>query len=308
MKLNKFNSLIQLLTYFRTEEVCREVITKSRWGDDVVCPYCGGHHCKKGYRGRFVCPYCKNKFSCLVGTIFENTKVSLRKWFTAMYLISSHKKGISSCQLARDIKVTQKTAWYMLQKIRTLYGQGEPRFAGDIELDEVYIGGKECFKHRSKHIEGTQGGSVKTKTPVFGMMMRGPKGGSRVCALVVPRVDRKSMYPIIAHICKLGSRLYTDEHPAYSTLPALGYDHKVIRHKIGQYVNGPNYTNNIEGFWTHMKRMIQGIYHKVSVPHLQAYINESVWRWNTRTWSEGHRFQDMFTNSTHRVTYSMVRS
>lgn len=281
------------------------MIIQSRWGDDVVCPYCGGHHCKVGYKGRFVCPYCKNKFSCLVGTIFENTKVSLRKWFTAMYLISSHRKGISSNQLAKDIKVTQKTAWYMLHKIRTLFYQDDHLFSGSIELDEVYIGGKEYFKHRSRRVEGTQGRSTKTKTPVFGLMMRSPSG-SRVYAVTVPNTDRWTLLPIVAHICKPGSHLYTDELISYSPLSGMGYDHKVVNHKISQYVKDNAYTNTIEGFWAHLRRMITGIYHKISKVHLQAYIDESVWRWNTRRQSEGQRFRSMFSRSLHKVTYSMI--
>ena len=304
MDLSRFNSLVELLAYFRDEGVCRRVIVQSRWGDDVICPYCVGHHCKPGYKGRFVCPYCKNKFSCTVGTIFENTKVSLRKWFTAMYLISSHKKGISSNQLARDIRVTQKTAWYMLHKIRTLFCQEERVLDGDIELDEVYIGGREYLKHKSKKVAGTQGRSTKTKTPVFGLMQRGKT--SKVMACVIPNTERRTVLPIVAHICKQGSHLYTDEASTYFPLSTMGYDHKVVNHKVSQYVSGRVYTNTIEGFWGHMKRMIMGIYHKVSVTHLQAYVDESVWRWNHRNISESTRFKIMFTRSLHRVTYGMI--
>ena len=122
---SKFKSLISLVNYFNTNEKCKQAIIESRWGvgaeQDIVCPYCGQHHCHRRKDGRFCCSHCKSNFSCLVGTIFENTKVSLQKWFMAMYLVSSHKKGVSSHQLGRDIEVCQKTAWFMLQKIRTLY-------------------------------------------------------------------------------------------------------------------------------------------------------------------------------------------
>ena len=140
-----FNSLIALTTYFNSEKVCRQAIIESRWVDgDVVCPYCGEHHCVSRCDGRFRCKGCRRNFSCLVGTIFENTKLPLIKWFLAMYLISSNKKGVSSHQLSRDIDVTQSTAWYMLQKIRLLYPQSDADyFEGVVECDEVYIGGKE---------------------------------------------------------------------------------------------------------------------------------------------------------------------
>ena len=118
VNFSKFNSLYSVAAYFNTESKCRQAIIDSRWGDDVVCPYCGQHHCHKRGDGRFCCPKCNNNFSEKVGTIFENTKIPLRKWFMAMYLISSHKKGVSSHQLSRDIDVTQKTAWFILQPLR----------------------------------------------------------------------------------------------------------------------------------------------------------------------------------------------
>lgn len=139
-----FNSLIALTAYFNSEEICQQAIIESRWEDgDVVCPYCGEHHCATRTDGRFRCKSCRRNFSCLVGTIFKNTKLPLIKWFVAMYLISSNKKGISSHQLSRDIDVTQSTVWYMLQKIRLLYPQSDSDYLqGIVECDEVYIGGK----------------------------------------------------------------------------------------------------------------------------------------------------------------------
>lgn len=304
---SKFNSLIQVSSYFRTESTCRKVIEESRWGEDVVCPYCGHHHCYKGYKGRYVCPGCKNKFSCLVGTIFENTKVSLRKWFMAMYLITSHKKGISSNQLAKDIEVTQKTAWYMLHKIRVLLYQEETPMGGKIELDEVYIGGREYFKHKSKQVRGTQGRSTKTKTPIFGIAER-RVGGNKVMAMVVERTDRSTLLPIVAHICKPGSHLYTDELSSYAPLSSMGYDHSIVIHGSRQYVDGETYTNNIEGFWAHLKRMITGTYHTISPYHLQRYLNESVFRWNTRKQTPGQRFKVMMDRSLTTVLYASIKA
>ena len=146
---SQFNNIIALTLYFNSEEKCKQAIIESRWSDgDVVCPYCGEHHCVVRKDGRFRCKSCGKNFSCLVGTIFENTKLPLIKWFVAMYLISSHKKGISSYQLSRDINITQSTAWYMLQKIRLLFPQSdEEAFEGTVECDEVYLGGKEKWKH-----------------------------------------------------------------------------------------------------------------------------------------------------------------
>ena len=307
INFSKFNSILSLITYFHNEEICKRAITQSRWADgDVVCPYCGGHHCKTRKDGKYRCSNCGKNFSCLVGTIFENTKLPLIKWFIAMYLISSHKKGISSHQLAKDINVTQATAWYMLQKIRLLYPQMDSEaFEGTVECDEVYIGGKEKWKHKSMRTPHTQGRSTKTKTPVFGMMERSTytnKNGevepiTYVHAFVVENTNKATLQPIIQQFVEEGSRVITDELNAYDGLTTLGYTHAVVRHGSEEYANGDIFTNSIEGFWSHFRRMIVGCYHDVSDEHLQSYIDEAVYRWNTRKMSESERFAHMFEKS-----------
>ena len=153
LHLNHFNSLISLVNHFNSEKRCRDFITEQRWNGNVVCPLCGCTHtyvCSNG-DNQFKCAKCKRRFSCLVGTIFHNTKLSLQKWFMAMYLISSHKKGISSHQLARDLDVTQKTAWFILHKLRSLFAKYDtPSLEGEIELDEMYLGGRETNKHECR--------------------------------------------------------------------------------------------------------------------------------------------------------------
>ena len=304
---SKFSNLISLISYFSSKERCHKAIIESRWsGGVVVCPYCGETHCVKRTDGLFRCKHCRRNFSCLVGTIFENTNLPLVKWFVAMYLISSHKKGISSHQLAKDINVTQSTAWYMLQKIRTLYKQtDEDRFDGVVECDEVYIGGKEKWKHKSMKTPHTQGRSTKTKTPVFGMMMRdtivNDEGEEEdityVHAFVVPNTNRATLEPYIQQFIEEGSMVITDELNAYNGLEGLGYDHGIVNHGQEQYANGDIFTNSIEGFWSPFRRMITGCYHDVSDEHLQSYINEAVYRWNTRIASQEGRFADMFAKS-----------
>lgn len=307
INFRKFNNIISLTTYFNSEEKCKQVIIESRWSDgDVVCPYCGEHHCSNRTDGRFRCKKCRKNFSCLVGTIFENTKLSLIKWFVAMYLISSHKKGISSYQLSRDINVTQSTAWYMLQKIRLLYPQTDANtFEGTIECDEVYIGGKEKWKHKSMHTPHTQGRSTKTKTPVFGMMERNVfinengdfENITYVHAFVVKNTVKSILQPIIQQFVIEGSRVITDELTAYNGLCDLGYSHSIVNHGASEYANGDIFTNSIEGFWSHFRRMISGCYHDVSDAHLQSYIDEACFRWNTRKMSESERFAHMFAMS-----------
>ena len=303
----KFNNIISLTSYFNTKEKCQQAIIESRWTDgDVVCPYCGAHHCSKRGDGRFRCNHCLKNFSCLVGTIFENTKLPLIKWFVAMYLISSHKKGVSSHQLSRDLDITQASAWYMLQKIRLLYPQSDAEaFEGVVECDEVYIGGKEKWKHKSMRTPHTQGRSTKTKTPVFGMMERtyieDEKGDivpmSYVHAFVVDKTDKATLQPIIKQFVAEGSTVITDELNAYNGLTKLGYGHDIVNHGAEQYTIGDIFTNTIEGFWSHFRRMITGCYHDVSDEHLQGYIDEAVYRWNTRKMDESERFAHMFAKS-----------
>ena len=307
---SQFNSLFAMTMYFNCEAICRQTIIESRWGvgesQDVVCPYCGKHHCATRKDGRFRCNHCKRNFSFKVGTIFEDTNLSLVKWFMAMYLISSHKKGISSCQLGRDIRVTQATAWYMLQKIRLPYGQNDSKsFDGIVECDEVYIGGKEKWKHKSMRTPHTQGRSTKTKTPVFGMMERSfiinDKGEeepmSYVHTFVVGNTNKDTLQPIIGQFVVEGSTVITDELNAYNGLCKLGYSHEVVNHGSEEYARGGIFTNSIEGFWSHFRRMITGCYHNVSDEHLQSYIDEAVYRWNTRKASQSERFSDMFNKS-----------
>jgi transposase-like protein len=223
-----------------------------------------------------------------------------------MYFISSHKKGISSYQLARNIEVTQNTAWYMLQKVRLLYPQSDAdSFEGTVECDEVYIGGKEKWKHKSMRTPKTQGRSTKTKTPVFGMMERSTFENEKgelenityVHAFVVENTNRATLQPIIQQFVADGSRVITDELSAYNGLADLGYTHAVVAHGAEEYANGDIFTNSIEGFWSHFRRMIVGCYHDVSDEHLQSYIDEAVYRWNTRKMSESERFAHMFDKS-----------
>lgn len=302
---SKFDSLVDIALTFDTPAKCKAAIIQSRWADgDVVCPYCGHHHCHRRKDGRFVCSACNHNFSETVGTIFENTKISLTKWFMAMYLISSHKKGISSHQLGRDIHVTQKTAWFILHKVRTLYHQYDtPALEGEVEMDEMYLGGREFNKHESKRTEGTRGRSTKTKTPIFGMVER--KG--RVRALKVENTQAKTLMPIIKQFVADSAHVFTDELPAYNGLASEGYVHEIICHSLKEYSKGGVCTNAIEGFWGHFKRVVFGTYHFVSKAYLQRYIDEAVYRYNTRKADESARFYYMFRMALGKCSYDDVK-
>jgi transposase-like protein len=220
-----------------------------------------------------------------------------------MYLISSHKKGVSSHQLSRDIKVTQKTAWYMLQKIRSLYSQSDSEaLTGTVECDEMYLGGAEKNKHESKKTEGTQGRSTKTKKPIFGMIQR--KGN--LVAMTVKDTKAETLMPIIKQFVAENTVVYTDELKSYNRLSKEKYNHGVVHHNEKEFVVDDIYTNTIEGFWSHFKKMVFSTYHFVSKKHLQEYIDEEVYRWNTRLMSESARFKYVFEKSLTRCDYKTV--
>jgi len=300
-----FSNLFSLIQTLNSDDRCIKALEQERWADgDAICPYCGKHHCKKGVDGRFRCGHCKRRFSVLVGTIFENTKISLVKWFFAMYLISSHKKGISSHQLSRDLGVTQRTAWNMLHKIRTLLTQDESiLLEADVECDEAYIGGREKNKHESKKTENNQGRSLKTKTAIFGMVQR----GGMLVAKKTQDTKGNTLAPIIRQFVKPNSRIFTDEYIGYNTLYESEYSHSVVHHGAKEFVVGDSYTNTIEGFWGQLKRSIFGIYHFVSAKYLQRYVDESVFRYNTRKWDESERFRHMFKRAIGKFTYEDVK-
>lgn len=307
INFTKFNSLIQLTNFFNTEEKCKAAIAQERWGDgEAVCPYCGHTHTYTCSNGRYSCPNCHKKFSVTVGTIFENTKISLRCWFMAMYLVSSHKKGVSSHQLSRDLGITQKTAWFILHKIRGLYGQSDSTMlSNEVEMDEMYLGGREINKHASKHTEGTQGRSTKTKTPIFGMLERDGK----VVAMKVEDTKGVTLMPIVGQFVEEGATTYTDEANIYSSLTKKGYNHLFVNHGKREFVRAKDiHTNGIEGFWAHFKRVVFSTYHMVSKDYLQRYIDEHVYRWNTRDEKASYRFHDMFCKACKHFDYNSVLS
>jgi transposase-like protein len=303
--LRKFKTLVDLLTYFKDEQVCRDYLELIRWNGKIVCPYkeCRHDHVFKYTDGkRYKCAKCQRQFSVKVGTIFEDSKISLQKWFAAIYLITSHKKGISSLQLHRDLGVTQKTAWFMLHRVRhTLMVSPTEKLTGIIEADETFIGGKESNKHKSKQTEGTQGRSAKTKTPVLGIIER----GGELRAIKVISTQGYSLRPFIVNNVEFGSTIHTDEWWGYRGLSRI-FKHQYINHGDGEYSKDGVHTNTIEGFWSLLKRGVIGIYHSMSDKHLQKYIDEFVFRYNTRGMSENFRFDRMLNNINSHLTYKQL--
>ena len=290
-----FDNILSVSDYFKSPKKCKQVLIETRWGDDIVCPYCGKHHCKMSKTGRFHCTACNHNFSCTVGTIFKNTKITLHQWFMAMYLLSSHKKGVSSHQVAHDVKVILKTAWYMLHKIRSLYAQSdEEALSGIVECDEMYLGSAEKNKHESKKTEGTQRHST-----IFSMIQR----MGNIVAMATKDTKAETLMPIIKQFVAENTVAYTDELSSYNRLGKENYTYSVVYHNDNEFVVGDIFTNTIEGFWSHFKKMVFGTYHYVSKKHLQRYIDEEVFRWNTRKMSESYRLNNMFAKAVSICSY-----
>lgn len=301
----EFNSIIELLQAFPTEQSCIDHLEKLRWNGNVVSPFdptstvydCKGNKYKCKNTGKY--------FNVKTATLFDNTKVALQKWFLGIWLVTSHKKGISSLQLGRDLKVTQKTAWFMLQRIRECFGindsDEEGQLENEVEIDETYVGGKNKNRHASKKHYNPQGRNSDSKAPVLGMVER----GGRLIAKTVENVKADTLTPEIIKSVKEATMIYTDEWMGYNRLKRV-YDHLAVKHNQGEYVNGRIHTNTIEGFWSILKRGIVGIYHFTSRKHLQRYIDEFVFRYNSRNISEQHRFNLLLTNTEHRLTYKAL--
>lgn len=302
----KFKSLIQLTKYFSDEAKCVEHLEQLRWGNERGCVHCGStktYVCKG--LGKYKCGDCGERFSVKTKTFFENSKIPLSKWFIAMYLCLSHKKGVSSIQLATDIGVTQKTAWFILHRIRLLVNERAPQMlTGTIEADETFIGGKDRFKSKKKRKElveqtkATGSGFRSEKAVVVGLLQRDGK----LILKHIPNAKAENMVPFVEkHVAK-GSELFTDEHYAYAR--TTGYIHQSVRHSVQEYKVGKTHTNTLEGAWALFKRSVYGIHHSISKKHLQKYATAFAFKYSTRDYTEQQRFDLALSKcSEGRLTY-----
>lgn len=258
---------------FPTEESCLEFLYQARWPKGVSCKKCNKatKHYRVKSRKSYECEFCGNHVHPTAGTIFHKSRTPLKSWFHAIFLMAITRTGISAKHLERTLGVTYKTAWRMFTEIRKLMDEDLDPFTGKVEVDETYIGGK-------SHGKAGRPGPDSPKAPVAGIVER---QGS-VVAKMVPNTTGKTLMGFIAETTDSPISVYTDEYASYSTLSRTGYTHETIRHSAQVYVRGDVHTNTIEGFWSTMKRGIDGAHHSVSRKYLQSYLNEYAFRYNRR--------------------------
>lgn len=298
--IRQFESLYEMLSVFGDEQACVDHLRAIRWKGGAFCPHCGGtrvYHFSDGRSHK--CGDCRKRFSIRVGTIFEDSKLPLRKWFMAIFLITSHKKGIASTQLAKDLGVTQKTAWFALHRLR--HAARTKSFNrpldGTVEVDETYVGGKEGNKHAKDRTGGKRGG--KGKIAVVGILER----DGELRAKKVEKVDGRTLKGAITENVAPGAIIMTDDHRGYGGLEGR-FKHRSVNHSAGEYVRWFYiHINSIEGAWAHFKRQVNGTHHWMSVAHIQRYLDEFVWRWNRRDMDEGERVNALLDQVSGRLTY-----
>ncbi len=285
-------TLQQAILHFADFENCRKFMVDLRWPDGkVACPRCGSMGVSYLAKARVWKCYGKHdrpKFSLKTGTIFEDSPLPLEKWLPAAWLIISCKNGVSSYELGRALKVTQKTAWFMLSRLRLALQDEENggKLSGEVEIDETFIGGKARFMHKERRERSGAGRpGVVGKIAVLGVLER----GGRVRAKVVRNIRRKNLNPEIAKNVEPGSTIFTDSLKSYSNLEQE-YVHHVIDHAV-EYVNGNVHTNGMENFWSLLKRGLKGTYISVDPYHLFRYLDEQAFRFNHRKLTDGERFQ-----------------
>lgn len=272
-------SLYEFFKRFPDEDAARKYFEVKRWKGSINCPHCGSlsvAECKVPMPYR--CRDCRKHFSVRTGTVLEESRLPLHKWLMAIYMLTTARKGIPSTQMAKELGVTQKTAWFLAQRIRETWMQSTNASSGGdmgptVEIDETFIGGKEKNKHGSKKLNAGRG--IAGKQPVMGIKER----SGLVRAFMIKSTERKELHEAIIKHVKSGSTVYTDCHASYNGLK--DYNHQPVKHSVGEYVRDQAHTNGAESFWALLKRGYYGIYHYMSPKHLNRYVNEFSFRNNT---------------------------
>ena len=309
-KPETIETLLQAISYFADEYEAVQYVANLRWpSGEQACPKCGSiaEHYWLAPRKSWKCRDCRKVFSVKVGTVFEGSPIELGKWLPAMWMLANCKNGISSYELGRALGVTQKTAWFMLHRIRLAMKDDGGFFVkldGDVEVDETYIGGKAKNMHRARRKRIIKGTGGHDKTAVMGLLER-PRNAphSLVRTTVLDDVTQRTMQSHVRANVEEGANLYTDRHWGYYGLSA-SYMHEIIDH-VHEYVRGRIHTNGIENFWSLLKRTIGGTYVSVEPFHITSYLDEQAFRFNTRQISDGQRFKQLVRDIVgQRLTYA----
>ena len=294
------------MEFFKDEKFCHNFLKDMFWGknrENKSCPSCGSKHVHEftDYK-KNRCYDCKFEFSIRKNTIFDDSKISLRKWFMVIFLANSNKKGVNSHAVARQVGITQKSSWFMLQRIKNASAVAifDNQFSGTVEIDEAYLGGSETNRHAKDKKLGE-----KEKTVVIGMVNRETK---QVKSMKVPTSKKDFILPKINLNVKQGSTIVTDTYHAYKDLKR-NYTHKTVKHSAGEYMRVESktafkvHTNSIEGFWSLVKRTINGTHHWISKNHTNRYLTEMSFRYNTKESNDNERFVNFLQMAFTKLTY-----